>query len=152
MLSRPATLLQDVLFPDLTRVWHADEGNFKKLPFRTSLIAGSAGLLVVILIWFAGEWLLALIGEDYVPAAPLLVLLLLAASFELAAAPLRAAAYAMGKASNLLRIHILGIAVYVVLFYAITRWVGLTGPGLASVMTSLLTLSLTARLIIRKSS
>ena len=151
VLNRPATLLQDVLFPDLTRVWHADEGNFKKLPFRTSLIAGSAGLLVVILIWFAGEWLLALIGEDYVPAAPLLVLLLLAASFELAAAPLRAAVYAMGKASNLLRIHILGIAVYVVLFYAITRWVGLTGPGLASVMTSLLTLSLTARLIIRKS-
>lgn len=151
VLNRPATLLRDVLFPDLTRVWHADEGNFSKLPFRTSLIAGSAGLLVVIFVWFAGEWLLGLIGQDYVPAAPLLVLLLLAASFELAAAPLRAAAYAMGKASNLLRIHILGVVVYVLFFYAITRWLGLIGPGVASVLTSMLIFSLTVRLIIRKS-
>jgi len=91
-----------------------------------------------------------LIGEDYVPAAPLMVLLLVAASFELASAPLRAAAYAMGKASTLLRIHILGIGVYLPLFYFITRFTGLIGPGLASLLTSLLTFVLTARLIARK--
>jgi O-antigen/teichoic acid export membrane protein len=149
VLGRPAALLRDVLFPDLTRAWHSDQGGFKKLQFRTSLIAGSAGLLIVVFAWFAGEYLLALVGEDYVPAAPLMVLLLLAASFELASAPLRAAAYAMGKASTLLRIHVLGILCYVVLFYLVTGFVGLIGPGLASVMTSILTFSLTARLIAR---
>lgn len=150
VLNRPATLLRDVIFPDLTRSFHADEGNFRKLPFRASLMAGCAGLLVVILVLFAGESLLGFIGADYVPANPLLVLLLLAGSFELASSPLRAAVYAMGKASTLLRIHVLGIVVYVVLFYAITKWVGLIGPGLASVMTTLLTFSLTARLVARK--
>jgi O-antigen/teichoic acid export membrane protein len=149
ILSRPAALLRDVLFPDLTRAWHSDESGFKKLQFRTSLIAGSAGLLIVAFAWFAGDYLLALIGEDYVPATPLMVLLLLAASFELASAPLRAAAYAMGKASTLLRIHILGIGFYIVFFYLVTGYVGLIGPGLASLMTSIITFSLTARLIAR---
>lgn len=149
VLSRPAALLRDVLFPDLTRAWNSNDSGFRKLQFRTSLIAGSAGLLFVALAWFAGEYLLALIGEDYVPAKPLMVLLLLAASFELASAPLRAAAYAMGKASTLLRIHVLGVGFYIVFFYWVTGYVGLIGPGLASVMTSMLTFSLTAWLIAR---
>jgi O-antigen/teichoic acid export membrane protein len=150
ILSRPAALLRDVLFPNLTRSWQADEGGFKKLPFRTSLIAGCAGFLIAIFAWFAGETLLAIIGEDYVPAAPLVVLLLVAASFELASAPLRAAVYAMGRASALLRIHILGISVYIPLFYIVTSFTGLIGPGLAALMTSVLTFALTARLIARK--
>jgi len=150
ILSRPAALLRDVLFPNLTRSWQSNQGNFKKLPFRTSMIAGSAGLLIAVIAWFAGESLLALVGEDYVPAAPLMVLLLVAASFDLASAPLRAAAYAIGKASTLLQIHILGVGVYISLFYVATRFTGLIGPGLASVFTSVLTLALTARLIIRK--
>ena len=149
ILNRPAALLRDVLFPNLTRSWQSGEGGFKKLPFRTSLIAGSAGILIAIFAWFTGETLLALIGEDYVPAVPLMVLLLVAASFELASAPLRAAAYAMGKASTLLRIHILGIGVYISLFYVVTQFTGLIGPGLASLMTSMLTFALTARLIAR---
>jgi len=149
VLTRPATLLRDVLFPDLTRAWNANDSGFRKQLFRTSLIAGCAGLLIVVLGWFVGEHLLALIGEDYVPAKPLMVLLLFAASFELASAPLRAAAYAMGKASALLRIHALGVAFYIVFFYWVTGYVGLIGPGLASVLTSILTFSLTARLIVR---
>ena len=149
ILNRPAALLRDVLFPNLTRSWQSEEAGFKKLPFLTSAMAGSAGLLIVVFAWFAGDALLALIGEDYVPALPLVVLLLAAASFELASAPLRAAAYAMGKASTLLRIHILGIGVYILLFYVVTRFTGLIGPGLASLMTSILIFALTARLIIR---
>jgi len=150
VLSRPATLLRDVLFPNLTRAWQSDKRGFSKLPFRSSLIAGSAGFLIAVFAWFAGETLLALIGEDYVPAAPLMVLLLVAASFDLASAPLRAAAYAMGKASALLRIHILGIGVYIPLFYVVTHFTGLIGPGLASLMTSVLTFALTARYLLAK--
>ncbi len=150
VLNRPAEMLGNVLFPDLTRAWHTDRSSFRKLSFRTSLIAGCSGLLVVVFAWFAGEWILALIGENYVPAAPLVVLLLLAASFDFASAPLRASAYAMGNAGILLRIHILGTAVYVLLFYAMASFIGLIGAGLASVLTSLMTFTLTARLMTRK--
>jgi len=150
ILNRPAEMLGNVLFPDLTRAWHTDESSFRKLSVRTSAIAGGAGLLIVVFAWFAGERILALIGESYVPAAPLMVLLLLAASFDLASAPLRASAYAMGNAAGLLRIHILGTAVYVFLFYLITTYTGLLGPGLASILTSLMTFSLTVRLMKRR--
>ncbi len=150
ILNRPAEMLGNVLFPDLTRAWKTDQGGFMKLAFRTSVIAGGIGLLIVIFAWFEGEWILALIGKNYVPAAPLMVLLLLAASFDVASAPLRSSAYAMGNAAVLLRIHILGAAVYVVLFYLMTKLTGLIGPGLASVLTSLMTFSLTARLMKRR--
>jgi len=102
--------------------------------------------------WFAGEWILGMIGVNYVPAAPLMVLLLLAASFDFASAPLRSSAYAMGNAAILLRIHILGAAVYVVLFYLMTLWTGLIGPGLASILTSVMTFTLAARLMKRGDS
>jgi len=150
VLNRPAEMLGNVLFPDLTRAWHTDRGSFLKLSVRTSAIAGGIGLLIVVFAWFAGERILALVGENYVPAAPLMVLLLLAASFDLASAPLRASAYAMGNAATLLRIHILGTVVYVILFYLMTIYTGLVGPGLASILTSLVTFSLTARLMNRR--
>ncbi|HEY5775336.1 MAG TPA: hypothetical protein VIS57_04560 [Xanthomonadales bacterium] len=150
ILNRPAEMLSNVLFPDLTRAWLADKSSFLKLAYRTSAIAGGFGLLIVVFAWFAGEWILALIGESYLPAAPLMVLLLLAASFDLASAPLRSSAYAMGNAAILLRIHILGAAVYVVLFYLMTIFTGLIGPGLASVLTSLMIFSLTAKLMNRR--
>lgn len=149
VLTRPAALLRDVLFPDLTRAWHSKDPKFRNLQFRTSLIAGCSGLLIVVFAWFVGDSVLALVGEDYVPAKPLMVLLLLAASFEMASAPFRAAAYAMGKAAMLLRIHALGVGFYIVIFYLVTGYVGLVGPGLASVATSMLTFTLTASLITR---
>ena len=154
VLTQPAVTLREVLFPDLTRAWIANEGpdrangsQFGKLAFRTALIAGGVGLAFVVFVYFAGTPILAFVGEDYVPAKPLMVLLLVAASFDLASASLRAAAYAMGRASSLLRIHLLGIASYISLFYLFTLSFGLVGPGLASILTTLLTLVLTIRLV-----
>jgi O-antigen/teichoic acid export membrane protein len=152
ILNRPTEMLGNVLFPDLTRAWRADRGSFMKLAFRSSAIAGGLGLLIVVFAFFAGRWILGMIGENYVPAAPLMVLLLLAASFDFASAPLRSSAYAMGNAAILLRIHILGAAVYVVLFYLMTLWTGLIGPGLASILTSVMTFILAARLMRRRDS
>jgi len=152
ILNRPAEMLANVLFPDLTRAWLTDKSSFLRLSYRTAAIAGGIGLLIVAFAWFSGEWILALVGEQYVPAAPLMVLLLLAASFDLSSAPLRSSAYAMGNAAKLLRIHILGAVVYVVLFYLMTSFTGLVGPGLASVLTSLMTFFLTAQLMNRRDS
>lgn len=149
VLTQPAVMLRDVLFPDLTRSWHAGGAGFSRLPFRTALIAGGAGLVVALLAQFAAAPILNVIGADYVPAKPLMVLLLIAASFELASASLRAAAYAMGLAGKLLRIHVVGILAYVALFFVLTNAFGLIGPGLASIATSIFTLWLTALLVAR---
>jgi O-antigen/teichoic acid export membrane protein len=151
VLTQPAVTLREVLFPDLTRSFHAEDGGIRSVPFRTAIIAGSAGLAFVIFSMFFGEPMLGIVGEEYVPAAPLLSLLLLAASFDLASASLRAAAYAMGKAGTVLKIHIGCIVAYVSAFFLLTPLAGLTGPGLAAVLASLLALTLTARLIAKMS-
>jgi O-antigen/teichoic acid export membrane protein len=146
-LAQPAVMLREVLFPDLTRAWHAGKSSFGKLPYRTALIAGAIGLIFVAIAWLAGGPALGVVGEDYLPAKNLIVLLLVAGSFDLASAPIRAAAYAMGRATSLLRIHLLGIGVYIVLFYLLTRTSGLIGPGLAAILASLVTFSLAAKLV-----
>jgi O-antigen/teichoic acid export membrane protein len=124
-----------------------NQDGFARSSFQTALIAGSVGLVLVALAWLGGESILALVGADYVPAKTLMVLLMLGGAFELASASLRAAAYAMGLARSILRIHLLGIGTYLTLFYVFTRTIGLNGPGVASIMTLMLTLSLTVRLV-----
>jgi O-antigen/teichoic acid export membrane protein len=152
VLTQPAVTLREVLFPDLTRSFHAEDGGIRSVPFKTAIIAGSAGLVFVIFSVFFGDSLLGIVGEEYIPAASLLSLLLLSASFDLASAPLRAAAYAMGKAGRVLKIHIGGIVTYISMFFLLTPHIGLTGPGLAAVLASLLALGLTARLVAEMSA
>lgn len=149
VLTQPAISLREVMFPDLTRAWNTDQTDFGKLVFRTALIALGVGLGFALFAQVAGTPILSVVGEDYVPAKPLMVLLLVAASFDLASASLRAAAYAMGRAAGILRIHVLGICSYVLLFYLATRMLGIFGPGIAAILATLLTLSLTARLVAR---
>lgn len=110
-------------------------------------MAGGAGLVFMLLSLFIGPPVLRLVGEEYVAASALLSLLLLGAAFDLSAASLRAAAYAMGKAGAVLRIHTVSITAYVAAFFLFTSLTGLTGPGYAAIGSSLLALALTARLI-----
>lgn len=152
VLTQPAVALREVLFPDLTRSFHAEDGGIRSVPFKAALIAGVVGLLFVLFSLFFGKSILGIIGEEYIPAATLLSLLLLAASFDLSSASLRAAAYAMGAAGTILNIHIAGIIVYLAMFFILTPIVGLTGPGLAAILASLLALILTARLVARASA
>ena len=149
VLTQPAMMLREVLFPALTRSFHAEDGNIRSVPFKTAWFAGAVGLVFVILSIFFGGDLLGIVGEEYVAASTLLSLLLLAASFDLASASLRAAAYATGRAGSILRIHILGIITYLGLFFVLTPLTGLLGPGLSALLASLLSLVLTIRLIAR---
>jgi len=149
VLTQPAVLLREVLFPDLTRSYHAQDESFHSVSWKSAIIAGSAGLVFVILSLFIGRPVLGFVGEEYAAAAPLLSLMLLAATFELAGASLRAAVYAMGRASSILQIHLIGIITYVTLFFVLTPITGLIGPGLAGIASSLLVLTLTGLLIRR---
>lgn len=150
VLTKPAVLLRDVLFPDLTRSFHAEDGHIRTVPFRTALVAGSVGLVFVLVSVFFGKDLLGIVGEEYVAASSLLTLLLIAASFELAGASLRAAAYAMGRAGAVLRIHVAGIFTYISMFFVLTPIIELNGPGLAAILSSALAMALTARLITKQ--
>ena len=147
ILSKPAMMLREVLFPDLARILHTQAEGFRQLGFRAVMAAGAVGLLLVLLSIPAGGPVLGIIGAEYTVAAPLLTLMLLAATFELAGSPLRAAAYAMGKVGQVLRIHLVSVLIYLGLFYLLTPVLGLKGPGIAACIGALLTLLLMFRLV-----
>jgi O-antigen/teichoic acid export membrane protein len=141
ILSKPGEILQQVLFPDLVRMWHRGANVFGSILRRALWISAAFGSFFVMVSTFGGAFLLAhALGEGYASAAPLLSLLMLAATFELLAGALRSAGYAMGIAGKILGLHLTGSVLYLVLFVAFTPHTGLIGPGLAACIASLVPL------------
>jgi O-antigen/teichoic acid export membrane protein len=151
MLSKPAGMIRQVVFPDLTRSWIQGSSDFNLVVYRTALLAGGLGLFFVLAGYFFGGALLdAVIGKEFVAAAPVLTLLLLASTFDLTASSLRSAAYAIGHAGKVLRLYVVSAVIYVALFVVLTLQMGLIGAGLAACAAALLR-PLTMAVIIGKS-
>ena len=72
VLTQPAIALREVLFPDLTRSFHAEDGGIRSVPFKAAVIAGMVGLGFVLVSLVFGESILGIIGEEYIPAKTLL--------------------------------------------------------------------------------
>ena len=142
MLAMPALLIRQVVFVDLTRSWHQASDTFDIVAYRTAFLGGTLGLFFVLISYFFGEYLLGgLLGTEFVAAKGVLTLMLLAATFDLAASPLLSAIYAMGQALKALRIHMLSTAIYLVLFVVLTLHLGLIGAGIAACCSSVIMLS-----------
>lgn len=137
LLAKPAALVRQVVFLDLTRSWNQGSAAFQHVAYRTAMIGGGIGLVFVVVGYFFGEKLLAaLVGEKFTAAAPVLTLMLLAATFDLASSSLRSAAYAIGDAGKVLRMYVVSVTVYLTLFVALTLWTGLIGAGLAACISA----------------
>jgi O-antigen/teichoic acid export membrane protein len=133
MLSKPAILIRQVIFVDLTRSWNQGNQAFDAIAYRTAMLGGALGLLFVIASYFFGEHLLAaLLGQQFVAAKSILTFMLLAATLDLAASPLRSALYAMGYAAKAMRLYVVSTSIYLVLFVLLTAKMGLIGAGLAA--------------------
>ncbi len=151
VLAKPAVLIRQVVFLDQTRLHHRGDRDFARVTRLTALLAGAVGGVFVLLSLFFGEPLLRIfVGEAFVPAAPLMTLLLLASGLELASAPLRSAAYAVGKAGALLRLHVLTTLLYLALFFALSSATGLIGAGIAAAVAAVAALAGQIRLLSRR--
>lgn len=139
VLTKPVSLLRQVVFPDLARLWRNDVHRFLRVTWRTGAITAGIGLAVVLVSVVAGGTVLtALAGQDFAAAALLLTLLLLAATVELAGASFRPAAYVMGKARALLNMQIVATLTYLGAFVTLAPLLGLSGVGLASLLSATL--------------
>ena len=133
MLSKPAILIRQVIFVDLTRNWNQGNQAFDVIAYRTALLGGLLGMLFVVISYFFGEYLLAaLLGQQFVAAKSVLTLMLLAATLDLAASPLRSALYAMGYAARAMRLYVVSTTMYLGLFVVLTKSMGLIGAGVAA--------------------
>ena len=141
VLAKPVAILRQVVFPDLARLWRNDLPRFLNVTWRTGALTALIGFAVVLIAVFAARPLLiALAGEDFAGAAPLLILLLIAASIELGGASLRPAGYVMGKAQMLLRVQIVATFVYLCSFVTLVPLFELPGIGLVAILTALVSL------------
>jgi O-antigen/teichoic acid export membrane protein len=141
-----------VIFPDLTRSWHQGSDDFKVIAYLTTLIGAGAGLLLVLVGYFCRDFILeTLFGKEFVGTAGLLTLMLLAGAFDLAAAPLRSTAYAIGHAGKVLRLHILSAITYLFLFVTLTSQMRLIGAGWATCITAALP-AIAMAILIRQST
>lgn len=132
-LAKGAVLVRQVVYLDLTRSWHHGTGAFSHVAFRTAIYGGAFGMVFVLAAYFFGAELLStLVGKEYVAAAAVLSLMLLAATIDLAAQSLRSAAYAIGHAGKVLRMYAISAVAYVISFIGLTTWLGLIGAGLAA--------------------
>jgi len=147
ILSKPAMLLREVLFPDLTRMLISDPHGFNTLGVKAMKAAAAAGFVLAMISVPTASPLLGIIGPEYTQAATLLTLMLIAATFELAASPLRAAAYAMGKVSETLRNYFIGVLIYFAFFLLLTPMLGLNAPGTAAIIGFAVTLKLMWNLV-----
>lgn len=141
-LAKPALLIRQVIFVDLTRSLRQGYAGFNSIAYRTASLGGALGMVFVIMSHFFGEYLLAtLLGEQFIAAKTVLTLMLIAATMDLAASPLRSGLYAIGQAFNALRLHIISTVIYLILFIVLTRQFGLIGAGLAATAGAALTLT-----------
>ena len=141
ILSKPGALLQQVLFPNLVRLWGRGVPNFRAILLRVIVMSGSFGLVFIVASVLGGDLLLSsALGPDYVPAAPLMSLLLLSATVELVVFMLRTGGYAMGLADKVLWLHLISAVLYLTAFVTLTPHLGLIGPGIAACFSATVTL------------
>jgi len=148
ILSKPGALLQQVLFPNLVRLWHQRTPNFRFILVRAILVSGLFGLVFVFASVFGGGLILTrALGPDYAAAAPLMSLMLLSATIELVVFMLRTGGYAMGLAARILWLHLISAVLYLTAFVTLTPSLGLIGPGLAACFSATVTLAGIALLV-----
>lgn len=137
VVSKPALLLRQAVFTDLTRLWTQQDPSFRSITFKTAALSGGAGMVLALLaIPFGGLLLGLLFGEEYIPAHSLLVLLLISASLELATSSLHMAAYAMNKAGRIVIINVTAMLIYLASFSSLTPIFGLIATGWAACATA----------------
>lgn len=141
VLAKPVLMLRQSILPDLARLWHDQDHAFRRLTFRSGLIAGSlSAVIFAVIVAVGGALIEVIMGAAYVDAAPLLMLLVLAGTIDLYGFALRPAGYAMGRPGVIVAINTVAMLIYGGLFFGLNSRFGLLAPGLASVTAALISL------------
>lgn len=141
VVAKPALLVRQAIYPDLARLHHRRDGAFQQIVISMAAMMGLPALLLAVAsLWLGAPLLNLTVGAGYVPAAELLSWLIAAATFEMAASPLRPAGYALGCAKAMLGAQVLASLIFIVAFQVLTPQFGLTGPGIATFAMSVATL------------
>lgn len=138
VVSRPALLLREATFTDLSHLWETRDPTFMRVTRKAAMLSGLIGSVLLLLMWPFGDAVLRLLfGLEYISAHTLLLVLLGAATLELSTSSLHMAAYAMGKATKVVIINVIATLLYLGCFAGLTPQYGLIATGWAAVSMAL---------------
>ncbi|GGY99234.1 lipopolysaccharide biosynthesis protein [Novosphingobium colocasiae] len=137
-LSKLSTTITRAVYPELARARvTADFVDFRRLAIRLSLMAGGAGLVVVLVALLFGRQILGLIGGDgFGNGAAVLVPLTIAASFDLASLAFEPVLHSTGHARLSLAARIAAVVVLGIGLFALAGH-GATGAAWAVMISGL---------------
>jgi O-antigen/teichoic acid export membrane protein len=131
--GKPADLLTKGFYPEIMRLDPSSKHPWR-LAIRTGLIAGSIGLIVVVLILIGGKPFVGLFGRKYLSAYGLLSLMMFALMISMASFPLQSLLYMVGRQRAALVAQAAATIVYLGMLSVLCHAFGLTGAGSAYVL------------------
>jgi len=152
VLAVPASILRRTIYPEFAKLTaKGDPRLVRKLVLRAGLISGSIAVVVVVVLAVMAEPLIRLIvGEAYVAAADLLVLLAGASAVLLYGIALEPVFFALGRPGIMLRISIIAAALNIVLIFLLVAQFGLIGAGMAALGSTAVAVGLMAIIALDK--
>lgn len=138
LLSESFKLLDQVIYPELAKMVSLGKASkIWRLVTRTAIMLLGFGLAMSVFISFAGPDILKLVfSEDYLPAAPLASLLVLAAAVTGIAAPLYPVLYAADRPERAIYARGTGVIIYIVAFFIFSYTIGKMAPGWAALLAN----------------
>ena len=138
LLSKGFTLLDQVIYPELAKMVSLEQSaKIWRLVSRAALMLLGFGLFMAIFVYFAGPTLLTLaFSTDYLEAAPLASLLVLAAALMGVAAPLYPVFYAADKPERAIYARGTGVVIYIAAFFILSFTIGKMAPAWAAILAN----------------
>ncbi|MEX1252155.1 MAG: oligosaccharide flippase family protein [Hyphomonas sp.] len=142
-LNKPTIALARAIYPEFAKLAVTDRAGIRRAVGRACIIGGLSGLVALGIVVLLGRPALQLMGGDaYLFVYPVLIVLALAAAFELAGVAIEPALVALGRPGQVLAVRAVVAALYVMLLIWMVKICGSIGAAAATAVTSLLLVAL----------
>lgn len=142
-LSKPTIALARAIYPEFAKLAVVDRAAINKTVMRACLIGGLAGMVALVVVMLAGQSALRLIGgEGYLFVFPVLLVLSVAAVFDLSGVAIEPAMVALGRPGTVLWVRGMVSIVYAAALTGAVMVFGSMGAAMATAGASFLMLIL----------
>ncbi|HEU5286551.1 MAG TPA: polysaccharide biosynthesis C-terminal domain-containing protein, partial [Sphingomicrobium sp.] len=132
--QKPADLLGKVYYPEVVRMDLSTKKPWK-LMWRGTVLATVAGVLTGLVLLVAGRWVVdALFGAEFLPAYPVLLVLIVAPFLAMVSFPLVPMLYALDRPDAPLKARLIGTLLYFAVVAPLAWRFGVIGAAIAFVI------------------
>lgn len=135
LAEQVSTQAQAVLFPDIARLWNkGDRAEMRRAIRQLELLLFGFGALMILFFLVAARPIIGLTaGAAFTPAAPLLVVQMVAVTLAMTGSGSRSALLAIGREKQVLKAVIAGTMVFHALAFTLVPQIGAMGANLAHI-------------------